>query len=178
MVMDWVVNDDTYSITPVAVPNGDIVALPLVYPRHVLQEATTWNSPGGYAFPDAGRQFVKAVRGQVVVIPGTWAVGSSFRMMMRIVKKPMDFTTGEAVADALYDLYAAAFANERFCWQHLKNEFYNLGNAWEVMTVRATVNQWLEPDEGLYFIAHNQSGITQTLVLNTFLRTLVSAEGA
>lgn len=176
MVLDWVVNDDTYSTSNITIGNTQTAALPLVYPRYVLQEVTAWNSPGSYAFPDAGRQFVKAVRGVVVTLPSSWAVGSTFRMMMRIVKKPMDFITGEAIVDSTYSLFNAGHANERFVWQHLKNEYYNFGNAWEHTRIHATVNQWLEPEEGLYLIMENQSGFTQNLVNTVFCRSLVGSE--
>jgi len=177
MQLDWVVNDDTYSNSPVSVGNGGIIAVPLVYPRFVLQEATVWNSPGAYAFPDAGRQFVKAVRGHFALVPGTWAAGSTFRCIARITKKPMDLATGDAVADALYSLDNAAFANERYAWQEFYSEQFAMGGSAEVKRVKATVNQWLEPDEGLYIIFHNFSGITQTLNMQMFLRSLVGAEG-
>jgi len=175
--LDWVVNQDCYGST-LGIANGGLFALPLVYPRGVLEYQASWATLPAVAYPDAGRQRVNAVVGDILYSPSTWAAGSVVRMIYRIVKKPMDFTTGDAIADALYDLFDPQYANERFVWQNVTYDTFLLGATQrEKIHVRATVNQTLEPDEGLYLMINNQSGTSQTINHQFYLRSLVTVPG-
>jgi len=180
MKLDWVVNEDTYgTLSANNIPNGTISAFPLTYPRSVVNESIT-QAPltrYGSAFPEGEKQFVRAVVGWVEWSPGTWAAGSVIRMIMRITKKPMDIATGAAITDAGYSLGADNFANERFAWQRGVNDSFVAGTETRsLMTVNAKVNQWLEPDEALYFMWQNLSGVTQTVASRLYLRTLMRAD--
>jgi len=178
MKYDWVVNEETYNAAQVPlagalVPN----AFPLTFPK-MQQAMPIWGlggaNIGGNAFPtDGDRQYVKAVSGYVYWRPSAWIAGNSMTLFLRIVKKPMDLNTGDAIVDALYDLNTADFANERFAWQFVHDEAFNTGSNFRGnLRVQATVNQWLEPDEGLYLIAAANSG-SMTINLVMFLRTLM-----
>lgn len=177
--VDWVVNDSTYG-GAVSVANAGLVALPLTIPQMQQDIATMGIGGGGpttsfgwnYPEPNA-RLRVKAVMGHFAMLPSVWAAGSSFTWLARIVKKPMDLATGAAIADALYSLAASEYANERFSWQRYARQRWDMGSAGETVTVKANVNTSLEPDEALWFIFENISGITQTITVTTFLRTLV-----
>lgn len=175
--LDWVVNEDCYGST-LAVANGGLFALPLVYPKGwMTYDASFGPTIPAYAFPDAKRQKCVAVVGDILYNPSTWAAGSVVRMIYRIVKKPMDFNTGDAIADAVYSLFDSAFANERFSWQVVQYDTFVLGATQrEKVHVRATVNTTLEPDEGLYLMIENQSGTSQTINHQFFLRSLLVAD--
>lgn len=176
--LDWVVNEDCYGSSLAAQP-ASIFAVPLVYPKAWMTYDSTFGPTiPGYAFPDAGRQKVVAVVGDILYNPGTWAAGSVVRMIYRIVKKPMDFNTGDAIADATYTLFDSAYANERFVWQNVTYDTFVLGATQrERIHVRAKVNQWLEPDEGLYLMVDNESGVSQTINHQFFLRSLLEVNG-
>lgn len=180
MRLDWVVNEDSYgSDSIIAVPNANIAAVPLTYPRFMVAQLLL--GPGlnrtGAAFPEGEKQFVKAVVGQVSMAQSFWNAGSSIDLMMRITKKPMDTATAGAITDAGYSLNDYTFANERFAWQRRYFDTFTAGTAVASnFTVRATVNQWLEPDEALYFMFENQSGTGQTLQFRMYLRTLMKAD--
>lgn len=177
--VDWVVNDATYGGS-IAVANTGLVALPLTIPQMQQDIATLGIGGGGpttafgWNFPEPNARLrVKAVMGHFTTVPSVWAVGSAYRWLARIVKKPMDLATGTAIADALYSLADSEYANERFSWQTMRLQRFDLGAAGETVSVRANVNQSLEPDEALWFIFENISGVTQTITLQTYLRTLV-----
>lgn len=177
---DWVVNDRTYGRTSVTtVPNGTVAAFPLTYPK-MQQSQPLWSGSnvGGSAFPtDGDRQYVKAVSGTVTWTPNAWIAGVRMDHLMRIVKKPMDFTTEDAIADALYDLYDADYANERFSWQHHAFEPFNSGSNFpDLVRVKATVNQWLEPDEALFIIVESDMVGIASLTYRFYLRTLMRVD--
>lgn len=180
--VDWVCNTSTYDLTnPTVLPNNSIVGLPLTIPE---VQASYVDPTIGVAFPrswwpeqDQG-QVAYAVRGQVEIIPGEWAIGATFRLMMRIVKKPMSIgSLFTSIEDPQYSLFSDIFANERFLWQSLITHQQNLGSVLEVHNVRWTGVQKLEPDEGLFLYVENQSGITQNVIIRPFLRTLMRANG-
>lgn len=183
MKYDWVVNEETYDRSPTNIGGAGIpFAFPLTFPK-MQQQMPIWGlggaNIGGSAFPtDGDRQFVKAVSGHLFWSPSGWAAGNGFTVWYRIVKKPMDLNTGDAIVDALYDLQDADFANERFSWQYVHNEAFNTGSNYQGnLRVKATVNQWLEPDEALYLIAQCQGVGGVTCNLFRFLRTLMGVPG-
>lgn len=180
MSLDWVVNEDTYGTdATIALGPGTIAAAPLTYPRRMVEQLL-WG-PGltrdGAAFPEGEKQFVKAVVGWIWVTPPTFAVGNVLRLAWRITKKPMDTQTGGAITDAAYTIIqsgSSSFANERFAWQ---NGLIGVDNDILMVRVRATVNQWLEPDEALFiFYENNSSGLTGAISQTPYLRTLMKAE--
>lgn len=180
MDLDWVVNEDTYGPDGViGLPPSTIAAAPLTYPRRMVEQLL-WG-PGaardGAAFPEGEKQFVKAVVGFIQVTPPTFAVGNVLRLYFRITKKPMDTQTAGAITDGAYTIGQAgaySFANERFAWQR---GLIGVDNDILQVPVKATVNQWLEPDEALFiFYENNSSGLTGTITMTPFLRTLMKAE--
>lgn len=178
MKLDWVVNEDTYGRNAAIVVNGgNAAAAPLTYPRFVNQ--VNINLGGvlrlGGAFPDGEKQFVKAVVGTIHWQPSVWAAGTILDFTLRITKKPFDAITGGAIVDAAYDLQDEAFANERFAWQFRERDNFIAGTETSKgCRVRATVNQWLEPDEALYLFYQND--ITSNITFFPMLRTLMKAE--
>jgi len=183
MKLDWVVNEDTYGReATVTVPNGNTAAAPLTYAPFLWQTemfaAAIVRTRA--AFPEGEKQFVKAVVGHIGVNTSTWAVGNRFECMLRIVKKPMDFATAGAIVDTGYDPCDWVYSNERFAWQRYLYAFFTAGSGAAqslVVPVRATVNQWLEPDEGLYLVyANTGSNTNVSLTFHPFLRTLMRAE--
>lgn len=178
--MDWVVNATTYGRSSVAtVPNLDVAAFPLTYPKMMLA-LPTWAAIniGGNAMPtDGDRQFVKAVSGFVTHLPNAWVAGTRLQINMRIVKKPMDITTQEAIADGLYSLGDADYANERFAWQDIKFEAFNTGaNFADRTRVVCNVNQWLEPDEALFLIVEPDCIGIASITFAFYLRTLMRVD--
>lgn len=183
MKYDWVCNEETYARTFRALPPGVApAAFPLTFPK-MQQAMPIWGlggaDIGGNAFPtDGDRQFVKAVSGHIYWRPSGWAAGNNMTVWFRIVKKPMDLNTGDAIADALYDLTSADFANERFAWQYAHDEAFNTGSNFAGnLRVKATVNQWLEPDEALYFIGAYAAAGGITVSVAMLLRTLMGIPG-
>lgn len=177
--LDWVVNEDTYGVGAIiAVAPGDLAAAPLTYPQFATQAVITtasairWRS----AYPEGEKQFVKAVRGHIFMNVSTWAAGSIIDTTLRIVKKPFDTASGAAIAEASYDLQIAEYANERFAWQEAYYDSFTGGAPFKtVFRVKATVNQWLEPDEALFLMFQNDSSSTNTLSYRPILRTLMRA---
>jgi len=180
MQLDWVCNEDTYGLLAVSsVPNGTISMFPLTYPRFVVNELITGAALGrlGSAFPEGEKQYVKAVRGHIGLAMSSWAAGNSMNLFFRIVKKTMDTGTGGAITDGAYALDDVAFANERFAWQDYIFDTFTAGTATKSMVrVKATVNQWLEPDEALYLAVQNESGASNSVQVRLLLRTLMKAE--
>lgn len=176
---DWVVNDQSYSRFANNIGGaGTVFAFPLTLPA--MQQTMPivgfgGADAGGFAFPQSqDRQFVKAVSGHMYYTPSGWAAGNSMTLWLRIVKKPMDWVTGDAIADSLYALDEAQFANERFVWQHIRNEAFNTGaNFADNIRVKASVNQYLEPDEALFMIASAMTAGGISINLTLFLRTLM-----
>lgn len=176
---DWVVNELTYGRSSLqTVPDGVVAAFPLTIPAMQLTEdlfGFGGLAVGGQAFPQRqDRQFVKAVSGYINWEPSSWVAGTRFETIIRIVKKPMDANTGDAIADALYSLYEATYANERFAWQHRAFEPFNTGSNFQnIVRVKATINQYLEPDEALYVIVESQALGIPNVNWTFFLRTLL-----
>jgi len=179
--VDWVVNYECYGAI-YNIPNAAYAMIPLVIPE---REAAYVDPTLAVPYPrhywpeqDSGQE-VYAVRGEMEVIPqGTWAAGSFFRLMTRIVKKPMEYGTAfNAILDGSYSLADDNFANERFLWQHLNSHQYTLGGVVEVQRVHWKGIQKLDPDEGLFLIAENTTGFTQGVQLQCWLRSLVRANG-
>lgn len=180
MPLDWVVNDYTYNNIFQPLDNTDIAGFPLTFPRFILAEETFPGGValGGYAYPEQSKgQVAVAVAGSVVAVPTTWALGSFYDCMLRIVKKPMDYAGGVgAITDPLYSLYDAQYANERFVWQmHIHNRF-ELGSAHEMVRIHWSGKVYLEPDEALYIFAENLTGVTSRINFNFKLRTLMRAD--
>lgn len=177
MSLDWVVNEDTYGRDAViSVPSGTRAAAPLTYAPFLWQTemyaAAIVRTRA--AFPEGEKQFVKAVVGHVGMATSTWAAGNAILAGLRIVKKPQDFASAAAITDAGYDPLDWAYSNERFAWQEVLHDTFTAGTATRsIVRVRATVNQWLEPDEALYLVYSNESG--QTLLFRPYLRTLMRA---
>lgn len=185
MRLDWVVNEDTYGILATnTVPVNTIAAVPLTYPRFMFDELM--GGPGisrrGGAFPDGKKQFCKAVVGHVCLSTPTWAIGSTLVWHFRIVKKPMDFLTAAAITDPAYSIADDIFANERFVWQEIMYDSFTFGQPIRTtLRVRASVNQWLEPDEALWFVIDLATGAapfvnTARLDYRPYLRTLMKAD--
>lgn len=175
MKYDWVVNDSTYGNVSI-VANAGVAAFPLTYPQmQLVADINTGGAVGGYAYPETRqKQFVKAVSGWMTYEPSSWVAGVRSHWLARIVKKPMDYTTGDAIADALYSLFSAVYANERFAWQHCQFEPFNTGsNFANLVRVRATVNQWLEPDEALYMVFESDNLGVSNNTIQFYLRTLM-----
>lgn len=178
-MVDWVVNDETYG-SAITLPNGSQVALALTMPAFMMQglyPIIGTDNPG-YQLPeqDSG-QVAYAVRGQMSLNPTIWAAGSILRVMMRIVKKPVEYGSAmQAIIDPQYTLFGAPYANERFVWQHYVRESFTFG-AFNAETFRINWKgvQKIEPDEALWLIVENQSGITNEVILNPFVRTLMRA---
>ena len=178
MKLDWVVNEDTYGPSGnFTLPNTTIAAAPLTIPRRQILQADALGAPPGpwtgAAFPEGEKQFVKAVRGHVLLTPPTFALGNVVTIGMRIQKFKMDLASGGAILDASYSILNITsfhFANERWPWQEI---YRTVDNDIAGFRVKATVNQWLEPDEALYFLIENQSNFTATLVFTPYLRTLM-----
>jgi len=179
MSLDWVVNEDTYGREAlIAVPNGTVSAAPLTYAPFLWQEemyaAAIVRTRA--AFPEGEKQFVKAVVGHIGVQMTSWLAGNSQHAMLRIVKKPQSFTTAGAIVDSSYNPLDWAYSNERFAWQELLHDQFTAGTAVRTLVrVRATVNQWLEPDEALYMVYANESGGANTITFRPYLRTLMRA---
>lgn len=181
MTLDWVVNADSYGRVPLNItPAGGPGAVPLTYPKMMLANPI-WGGGniGGNAMPtDGDRQFVKAVSGHIYWRPSSWVAGNSLTFWARVVKKPMDLTTGAAIADALYALNDDDYANERFAWQYVNDEAFNTGNNFaSTLRVKATVNQWLEPDEALYMMVQMDGVGVASLNVWFYLRTLMGIPG-
>lgn len=180
--VDWVVNDETYG-SVISLPNAAQVLLVLALPRFVTnyRDVNNINNIPGYQFPEQENgQVAYAVRGSMSINPGTWAAGTVLRLMLRLVKKPLDYNNVamQAIVDPAYSLFTPEFANERFLWQHYLRESFNFGSPFfEIVPIAWKGVCKLEPDEGLFLAVENQSGITQTVVLNPFLRTLMRADG-
>jgi len=179
MTLDWVVNEDTYGLDGlITLPQNTIAAAPLTYPRRMVEQLL-WGPAAtrtGSAFPEGEKQFVKAVRGYILLTPPTFAIGNMMRCHFRITKKPMDSASAGAITDASYTIGAigsADFANERFAWQTCLT-----GTDQDIIQVHvnANVNQWLEPDEALYLFIENLSNWAVTLTFVPYLRTLMKAE--
>lgn len=179
MLLDWVVNEDTYgSQAVITVAAGGIAAAPLTYPQTFRIETIDQggNLRAGAAFPEGSRQFVKAVVGQITWNISVWAAGSTLDCIFRIVKKPFDAITGAAITDAIYALNDDRFANERFAWQRVIHDTFTAGTAFGTTChVKATVNQWLEPDEALFLIYENLN-VSGSIVFVPYLRTLMKAD--
>lgn len=181
MSLDWVVNNLTYGASAtITLPNNTIGVAPLTIPRRQIQQADVLGAPpgpfSGAAFPEGEKQFVKAVRGTILLPPQSFAVGTSITIGMRIQKFRMDLGTGGAIFDASYSILNASsyhFANERWPWQFITRQSDNDISAFNV---KATVNQWLEPDEALYICIEQASSLTTTLVFGLYLRTLMRAD--
>lgn len=181
MRLDWVVNEDTYGRDGlIGVPAGNIAAAPLTYAPFLWQtemfSAAVVRTRA--AFPEGEKQFVKAVVGHIGYNPGAWSAGSSMEFMLRIVKKPQDFSTAGAITDAAYNPMDWAYSNERFAWQSYVFDAFQAGTEHRTwLTVRANVNQWLEPDEALYLVYANTGAATTVSVnFRPFLRTLMRAD--
>jgi len=180
--VDWVVVNDSYGQI-LGLPNATQIAIALTLPKF-------WSSmidPGiavpvpTYSYPeqDSG-QVAYAVRGHVGVVPGTWAVGSRFRMWCRLVVKPIEYDTVGVpivIEDPNYSLVAPQFANERFLSQWMKWEDFGQGTAGEVMPISWKGQVRIPQDAALWMYFENQSGIAQTLSIHPFLRTLMRADG-
>jgi len=181
MRLDWVVNEDSYGREASAsIPAANIASFPLTYPRFLVAQVVspvgTFDRTGG-AFPEGEKQYVKAVVGMCGWNMSSWAVGNACRIIMRIVKKPMEFATAGSLTDANYDLNDSNFANERFAWQHVVDDSFNDANGYRsFVNIRATVNQWLEPDEALFLMVQNESGGGNTITFRPMLRTLMKAD--
>jgi len=181
MKLDWVVNEDTYGREAlIGVPVGSVLAAPLTYAPFIWQ-TEMYQAPivrSRSAFPEGEKQFVKAVVGHMRWSTSTWALGNAYECMLRIVKKPQSFATAGAIVDTGYDPTDWAYSNERFVWQALLFDVFTAGTEQRSsMMVRATVNQWLEPDEALYMVYANtgpNSNIAVTFC--PYLRTLMKAE--
>lgn len=178
--VDWVVNDDTYN-SALTLPNGGQILIPLTLPKFVASytDPTFAVGYGNYMWPeqDSG-QMVYAVRGEIIVTPTAWAVGTAYRAIMRLVKKPVEYAAAfQAIVDPNYSLFQAEFANERFLWQNVLYQSFNLGDAGETVNINWKGVCALEPDESLFLAIENQSGITQTLLITPFFRTLMRADG-
>jgi len=80
------------------------------------------------------------------------------------------------VDDPNYTLFSPPWANERFLWQRYHFEQFGGGDYGEVFPLDLS---WkgvrLKPDEALFLYIENQTGITQTMVFEPFLRTLMRA---
>jgi len=181
MKLDWVVNEDTYGReAAISLPAGQRAALPLTYPRFTVSQligGTAVLDRTGGAFPEGERQYVKAVVGMCGWNMSSWAVGNACRIIMRIVKKPMEWATALAIVDTNYDLNDSDWANERFAWQHVVDDVFGSANGYGTQVrVKANVRQYLEPDEALYLIVQNESGGGNTVSFRPMLRTLMKAE--
>jgi len=180
MALDWVVNEDTYGANAsISVPANGIGAAPLTFPKFMqyvnIGLPAAFTARGGAAWPDGEKQFVKAVMGEIIIIPSSWAIGTVLSGAIRIVKKPMDTATAGMIADPLYGLQAWEFANERFSWQTvLENRFTDAGMYTQKVRVKATVNQWLEPDESLWVVYESFNSLS--IVFLPYLRTLMKAD--
>jgi len=178
MPVDWVVNEQSYGSTG-DVSNNTLSAIPLTLPLWTLDNssfpsATQW---GGKAFPEQDQgQLALRVRGHIRVVPTTWALGSEYRVMMRIVVKPYDFATELPSLDGNYALFSSTFANEQFNWQKLVNNQFGLGEAHEVVYVDVKMRQRIKHDEALWLIIENQTGFTSEVRFSPYLRTLMRAQ--
>lgn len=176
--MDWVVNDYTYGQDG-NLPNASQVALPLTIPQFMettTNIAQTTLIPR-YALPEqSGGQVAYAVRGHYEISPTTWAVGSAYRLMMRLVVKQTEYNAVvNAIEDPNYSLFAAAYANERLLWQRLHFEQFGGGDYGEVFQLDWKGLARIKEDEALFLYIENQSGITQTVRFRPYLRTLMRA---
>jgi len=155
---DWVMNEDTYGIEASnSVPVAGIIAVPLTYPRFMFEDTFAGFAPATRvqtAFPEqAGRQFVKKVRGEILIRTASWVSGDTLNVTARIVKKPMDFYTGAMVSEPGYDLFEDYFANERFVWQTCIYDTFVAGTTERSKVyVNAPCNQTLEPNEALWLV--------------------------
>lgn len=178
--MDWVVNDYTYSSVNQVIGNNGQIALPLTFPKFIQAMDTFPGgvAMGGYAYPEQSKgQRVYAVRGHYSLRPGTWVAGNTFKVMCRVVKKPLDYASGVgAIVDPGYDLFAAQYANERFLWQRLHFEGFGFGDLTETHPLHIKCNEGIAEDEALYMFLENQSGITISIVCEFYLRTLMRAD--
>jgi len=178
--MDWVVNDDTYGTSSeTQIPNSTLVANVLTIPQREQDQpagggAFTW---GGFAFPEQkGGQVAYAVRGHYALTPSNWAIGSSFRAIVRLVVKPFEYqSVGGAILDANYTCDQAAFANERFLWQRVHYEQFGAGDYGEAFQLSWKGKCFIPEDSALFLIIENISGFTQSIVSRQWLRTLLRA---
>lgn len=181
MRLDWVVNEDTYGRdAQITVPIGTVSAAPLTYAPFIWQTemfaAAIVRTRA--AFPEGERQFVKSVVGYINFNTSAWAAGSAMDCMLRIVKKPQEFGSAGAVVDSNYSATDWAYANERFAWQKSLYDLYQPGTEYRNQVyVKATVNQYLEPDEALFLVYSNDGpGAGVALTFRPWLRTLMRAE--
>lgn len=182
--VDWVCNEWTYDLVPFILDNGDMVAAPLTIPEFVAAYADPSFSVAynRHQWPEQDQgQIAYAVRGHIECILSGWASGSRARYGFRITKAPMEWGAGilAAMLDPQYSIYADVFANERFVWQNLQLEDGQFGASLgpTVMNVNWKGMVRLEPNEALWLVMENQSGITQRVEVRPFLRTLMRANG-
>jgi len=180
--VDWVVVNDSYGQVA-SIPNATQIAIALTLPKFWAGgiDPNLGVPVPNYSYPeqDSG-QVAYAVRGHLGVVPGTWAVGSRFRLWVRLVVKPIEYDTAGVpivIEDPNYSLVNPVFANERFLSQWVKWEDFGQGTAGEIMPISWKGQVRIPQDAALWMYLENQSGITQTLACTPFLRTLMRADG-
>jgi len=179
--LDWVVQPDTYGYnSTLNLPNASQSALALTLPKFLAttEDPTASQDFFGWQFPEQSKgQEAYAVRGTIIMVPSTWAIGSQFHILFRIVCKQVAYGPGPvSIEDPAYSLVQPQFANERFCWQRVVQQTQVTGNAQETISVNWTGKQRIKEDEALWLYAENQSGVTMTVQLRFYLRTLMRAD--
>jgi len=178
--VDWVVNDGSYGAA-YQIDNNQLVYVPLVVPEFLKTyvDPTGTDERGAYQWPeqDTGLQ-VKAVKGQIEVLPSVWAsLGDLYRMAWRLVVRPTEYGLGYvAIEDPAYDLTLPQYANERFLSQRFITGSFSFGSQPEMANVQWKGFRQLEKDEGLYLAVQNLTGITQRLNMRMYFRSLLRAE--
>lgn len=179
--VDWVVNDDSYGLNLV-LPNATQSHCALTFPKFWASMTTPDFAAAvpNYSYPEQDEgQIAYAIRGDIQVSPGTWAVGSTYNIMMRLVVKPIEYDTGGfaiAITDANYSLFQPQFANERILWQEHRFARQEMGSQSETVRVRWKGAVRIGTEEAIFLFIENQSGITQTMAFVPYLRTLMRAD--
>lgn len=177
--VDWVVNDDAYTLNNFACGVGILLSIPLTYPAgyrasemgaaFLAADRQMWS-----AFPEGSNQRTIAVRGHILTAPSAWAAGQLRNLIFRITALPMDYTGGGAVVDTTYSLRSARHANEHYCWQEIVYDTFVAGTETRnALRVNASCKRRLGATEGLFLMIQNLGTASENIELK--LRTLVSA---
>lgn len=135
---------------------------------------------------EGGRARILRVRGQVLWIPSTWAVGSGFRFGLRFGMFEQDADTGTILLGAAYTMWTATvidqnspavWANNRW-WAHERRIVANFNDNSSLFATRFNfpVNRSLAPHICYGVYMETFAGST-TLNVQPWLSTLVADEG-
>lgn len=174
--VDWVVNNDGYWAGPFALAAGLVASLPLTYPASL--RVAQLGYPGIFAgveqwgaFVEGSKQRTLLVKGHILSSPSTWALGTSRKLMFRLIVAEMNLSSGGMLIPTGYNLQDAAYANETYAWQDMVFDTFTAGNESRSMTrVNAPCKRTLSEREALFLYVANHGNVTENIT--PMLRTL------